>query len=206
MRRVAFTIIVCLIFANFFGSPSADDRITDQTGSPEVVDGSRREIGSFFFVGRMTLPSSSVLREIDGSWYLLPFSPTGFSSTGVEIFYSDDNCKGAAYVAAHPDNLVMVPQAAGTVGIANGTLYYPKPGTIKSSSTVVKPGVKLILKSQRMLTLQGKDVGCGKVRQSVPDFAGDMATVELSKLGFVPPFSLIAKKLSPHQRHSSKKE
>ncbi len=199
MRRVAFTILGYLILASLFGFPAAraDNRGTDQPGPPIVVDVRGRAIGTFFFVGRMSLPSSSVLRKIEGAWYLLPFSTTGFSSTGVQIFYSADNCTGAAYVAAYPDDPVLVPQSAGTIGIANGILYYPKPGSLKKSS--------MLLKSQRILNLQAKDVSCGKVRSFVPpDFVGEMTTFELSKLGFVPPFTVIEKEQSLPGRQSSK--
>lgn len=202
MRRVAFTIIGCLVLASFFGSLAAhaDDRGTDQPGPPIVVDGRGRAIGTFFFVGRMSIPSSSVLRKIEGTWYLLPFSTTGFSSTGVGIYYSADSCKGAAYVAAHANNPVMVPEAAGSVGIANGILYYPKPGSVKPFST-------LLVKSQRMLTLQAKDVGCAKIRTvAPPDFVGEMTTFELSKLGFVPPFTVIEKEQSLGGSPSSKRK
>jgi hypothetical protein len=201
MRRVALTIIGWLVLASFFGPPAAhaDDRGADHPGPAIVVDSRGKPIGTFLFVGRMSLPSSSVLREIEGTWYLLPFSTTGFSSTGVNIYYSEENCKGATYVAAFPDNPAIVPQAAGSVGIANGILYYPKPGS-------VKPFSKLVLKSQRMLNFQAKDVGCARIRTMITPFVGEMTTFELSKLGFVPPFTLIEKEQSLGDKHLSKKK
>jgi hypothetical protein len=195
------TIVGSLLLANLvFGSQpiQAYDRGTDQHGSPIVVDGKGRTIGTFSFVGRMSVPSSSVLLEIQGTWYLLPFSRTGFASTGVHIFYADENCKGVAYIAAYPDDPVQVPQASGSVGIANGFLYYPKPDS-------VKPFSKVVVKSQRMLNFQAKDVGCGRIRTVMPPaFVGEMTTVDLSKLGFDPPFTLTEREENSNVRKSSK--
>jgi hypothetical protein len=200
MKRAVFTVIGYLILASLFGSTAVrgDETGIDQPGPPIVVDSRGRALGAFFFVPRMSLPDSSVLRKIEGTWYLLPFSTAGFSSTGVQIFYSTANCTGTAYVAAFPHNAVLVPQSTGTVGIANGFLYYAKPGSIKPSS-------KLTVKSQKLLNFQAKDVGCGQLRSvGPPEFVGEMTTYELSKLGFVPPFKLTEKEQGVPRTHASK--
>jgi len=201
MRRVAFTMIGYVILASLFGSAAAraDDRGADQAGLPIVVDSRGKTVGTFYFVARMSAPDSSVLRKIEDAWYVLPFSSrTGFSSLGVQIFYSAPGCTGTAYIAASPDNLVVEPLSTGTAGIVNGILYYAQPGSIK-------PRSKLVIKSQRVSNAEGKAMPCTQAgRHPLPEFFGEMKTFELSKLG-IPPFTLITKKQQVLPSRPSKK-
>ncbi len=193
MRRVAFTLLGYFILIVLFGftGVNAEDTATAQDGSAIVVDARGRAIGALAFVGRMSLPSTSVLRRIEDSWFLIPFSAKGFASMGANILYSGDKCTGTPYIAVSPDNVVIVPNSAGSAGIANGILYYAR-------ASSVKPSPKLNLKSQMILNLPGKRSACGKIFY-LPPFVGKMATFDLSKLGFVTPFTLAESKQSlPH--------
>jgi len=199
MRRVAFTLLGCFVLTALFGFPglNAKDTDTAQDGSTIVVDAEGKAIGSFAFVGRASLPSSSVLHRIEDTWFLLPFSAKGFASTAATILYSGDKCTGNAYVAARPDEVAVVPWAAGSAGIADGILYYARAKSVTSSS-------KLHLSSEKMLNLQEKSV-CGRIFY-LPPFVGEMKTFELSKLGFVTPFTLReSKSTSPGVRPSKQK-
>ena len=183
MRRVAFTLLGCFVLTTLFSFPevNAKDTATAQDGPTIVVDARGKVIGSFAFVGRASLPSSSVLHQIEDTWFLLPFSSKGFASTAATVLYSGDKCTGKAYVAARPDDVAVVPGSAGSAGIANGILYYAGANSVTSTA-------KLHLKSQRILNPQGQSV-CGRIFY-LPPFVGEMKTFELSKLGFVIPFTL----------------
>jgi hypothetical protein len=79
-------------------------------------------------------------------------------------------------------SFVLLPRAASDTGVANGILYYPTPGSIKSG---------LAFKSVKLINPEGKSLDCGKTKGfPMPNFAGKMATFDLSTLGFVSPFKL----------------
>lgn len=187
MKRIALIMMGFLLLPSFFVAivARADERAPKRLELPMVVDSRGKIVGTFFFVNRIDLPGSSVLRKIGELWYLLPISPMkGFLPTGTELFYTTSNCSGTAYVAAFPDVFVLLPRSASDAGVANGILYYPTPGSIK-------PSTSLVFKSARLISPDGKSLNCGATKGfSLPNFAGKMATFDLSTLGFVTPFKL----------------
>jgi hypothetical protein len=200
MRSVAFTLLAFLILTGLFSFSwvEAEDKATVQDGFTVVVDAKGRAIGTFAYVGRMSLPSSSVLLRVEDSWFLVPFSATGFAATGVNILYSGDKCIGTPYIGVQPNNVAAVLDQAGSAGIANGVLYYARASSEKPSS-------KLNLKSQMILSPAGKRSPCGRIFY-MPPSVGEMATLDLSKLGFVTPFTLSDSKQSlSHGRGSKEK-
>jgi len=176
----------------------AEEKATVQDRFTIVVDAKGREIGTFAYVGRASIPSSAVLLRVEDGWFLVPFSATGFASTGVNVLYSGDRCSGTAYIAASPNNVVVVPDQAGSAGIVNGILYYARARSEKPSST-------LNLKSQMILSPLAKAGACGRIFY-LPASVGEMATLDLSKLGFVTPFTLRDGKQSLSHGHGSKEK
>lgn len=80
----------------------------------------------------------AVLREIKGSWFLLPIDPgRGFSTTSTFfLYYTQPNCAGIAYTFLPGPDPDLVLDATGrsnfgtpvtnpSAGILGGTIYYP---------------------------------------------------------------------------------
>jgi hypothetical protein len=191
MRRGLLTAVVCLAVAGVLVAETvrADEREKNSVGPPVIVDSKGKTVGFFYYRSAF---GPSVLREINGTWFLLSVSSSGFVSTGVELFYTTEDCTGTAYIAAS-DSFLTAPAPTLAAGIVNGVLYYAQP-------TSIKPRSSFILKSVKLLQPTGKPLPCSRIKRlTLPGSVGIAVTSDLSKLGFIPPFKLAAE----NHQHSS---
>jgi hypothetical protein len=121
---------------------------------------------------------------------------TGFVSTTVRIYLSSTDCTGTGYIGVdNEDDLSTDVTGQATcgdscthAGIAAGIAYYPTPGSIQPCSNVGSFSSELVIAPDGKASCSGMSPipSCG---QGEP-FLGPLTTLDLSTLGFTPPFSL----------------
>jgi hypothetical protein len=150
-----------------------------------VVDSSGAEVGPFENISG----ADSALQKIGSDRFALQVNTKGFVKTGVTFSFTTIACTGTRYVLSLTSNSLYISypkfdNGSGVLenysgGVAGGTLYYAKPKTSKS----------VTINSELVVGSDGKTMICYPLPAGKASVS-EVATIEISKLPFVPPFKL----------------
>ena len=150
-----------------------------------VVDSTGAEIGPLVNSGVDT-----ALVKAGGHDFALQVNSKGFVATGVIFSYTTGECTGTTYVLSPPSNSLYIsyPSTLNAItnvqgnyngGVAGTILYYAKP----------KTSISLTINSISVVVSSGKSRVCYPLT-ATKSAVSDVATFDLSTLGFVAPFKL----------------
>jgi hypothetical protein len=151
-----------------------------------VVDSLGAEVGPFENIGG----TDSALYTIGKNKFALQVNSKGFVTTGVIFSFTSIACTGTRYVQSLTSNSLYISypnttnSSLGTSGNFNGgvagsTLYYAQPKTSAS----------LTINSISVVGSTGKTQVCYPI-SGTKETVSQVATTDISKLPFVPPFKL----------------
>lgn len=150
-----------------------------------VVDSTGAEVGPFENIGG----ADSALQKIGTNKFALQVNTKGFVKTGVTFSFTTVACTGTRYVLSLTSNALYISypkfdNGSGVLenysgGVAGSTLYYAKPKTSQS----------VTINSELVVGSDGKTMICYPL-PSTKASVSDVATTDISKLPFVPPFKL----------------
>jgi hypothetical protein len=149
------------------------------------VDSLVAEVGPFENING----TDSALETIGGTRFALQVNTKGFVATGVTFSFTTGACTGTRYVLSPTSNSLYISypkfdNGSGVLenysgGVAGRTLYYAQPKTSTS----------LTINSELVVGSSGKTMICYPLAASKVSVS-TVATTDLSKLPFVPPFKL----------------
>jgi hypothetical protein len=122
----------------------------------------------------------AVMLTVNGFALIVPVTSSGFLPTGEKFQYTSSDCSGTAYL---PVPFVGMAQQGFTATV-NTTLYYVDPATDTNGSVVFN--------SRQSLRRDGS-VLQSSTNESVSGDIAPARTLDLSTLGFVPPFAVRVK-------------
>src|SRR5215469_492803 len=151
-----------------------------------VVDSTGAEIGPLVNTGGV----DTALVKTGGHDFALQVNSKGFVATGVIFSYTTGECTGTTYVLSPPSNSLYISYASTlnaitnvqgnyNGGVAGTILYYAKP----------KTSISLTINSISVVVSSGKSRVCYPLT-ATKSAVTDVATFDLSTLGFVAPFKL----------------
>jgi hypothetical protein len=190
-----------LVFLTSFGISSglqsslANARVLSQTAryceatspiaTPRVVDSKAKVVGPLLFSAGGPLSASAALRNIDGTWFALPVTFTGFVTQSLTLYYASGDCSGTAYMITNGPRGLLADAESGVglpAAIAGETLYYsPSVQSCSAASFDSSQGVS----SDGTLGACSTFVSVGN-----PCYGGAVSTYDLGALELVPPFSI----------------
>ena len=204
-------ILMVLASVVLFSTPSAYCQGRGRPVAPSslVIDAKGRTVGQYFFTpGQPAFPigsaydgnfsHGSVLTKIGGVWLQLPVSRTGFVSApsiqqvGIELHFTTSDCSGNGYIAVSDDLAQdatenLIPTSWNSALIIKETLYYPSSpqpctsiGSFNSWSFLYGDGT-----ASQCYPASSPISAC-----AIGALVGTMSSIDVSTLGFVPPFSL----------------
>jgi hypothetical protein len=130
------------------------------------------------------------LVKVGSNDFALQVNTKGFTATGVTFLYPTNSCNGTPYVLSlssnalyisYPSTLNSITNVQGNYngGVAGTVLYFAKPKTSTS----------LTINSISVVASNGKSQVCYPLT-ATKSMVSEVATLDLSTLGFVEPFKL----------------
>jgi hypothetical protein len=151
-----------------------------------VVDSTGAEVGPFENIGG----ADSALSTIGSNKFALQVNSKGFVATGVTFSFTNSTCTGTPHVQSLTSNSLYIsyPNTTNSSlatsenfngGVAGSILYYAEP---KTSASMTINSISVVASS-------GKSKVCYPI-PATKESVSLVATTDLSKLPFVPPFKL----------------